>query len=63
MEEFQRLKGGQPDPQVQVFLRTVRSVPDVVAQFRTAGATRLVFVLEPPIADGAIRQLAQQAGL
>lgn len=63
VEEFQRLKVGQPDPQVQLFLRTIRSVPEVVAQYHAAGATRLVFVLEPPIAAGAIRKLARQAGL
>jgi alkanesulfonate monooxygenase SsuD/methylene tetrahydromethanopterin reductase-like flavin-dependent oxidoreductase (luciferase family) len=61
--EFRSLKEGQIDPQAQVFLRTVRSVPDTVAQFREAGATRLVFVLEPPIAPGAIERLAHEAGL
>ena len=62
-EEFVRLKAGQPDPQVQVFRREIASVPEVVARFREAGASRLVFVLEPPIEVGTIRRLAREAGL
>ena len=61
--EFVRLKAGQSDPQAQVFLRTVASVPETVAQYRDAGATRLVFVLEPPIQPGDITRLAREAGL
>ena len=61
--EFGRLKAGQPDPQAQVFLRDVRSVPETVAEFRAAGATRLVFVLVPPFEPRAIRRLAREAGL
>src|SRR5436309_15755212 len=48
-EEFRRFMGGQSDPQAQVFLRHVKSVPEVVNQFREAGATRLVFVFISPI--------------
>ena len=61
--EFERLKDGQPDPQAQVFLREIRSVPETVERFRRAGATRLVFVLVPPIEPGAVTQLAREAGL
>ena len=61
--EFRRLKDGQRDPQAQVFLRDVRSVPETVAEFREAGATRLVFVMVPPFDPGAIRRLAREAGL
>ncbi len=49
VEEFRRLKGGQPDPQAQVFTRAVGSVSETVAAYRAAGATRLVFVLQPPL--------------
>ena len=61
--EFARLKEGQPDPQAQVFLREVRSVPETVERFRRAGATRLVFVLVPPLELGAMTNLAHAAGL
>jgi alkanesulfonate monooxygenase SsuD/methylene tetrahydromethanopterin reductase-like flavin-dependent oxidoreductase (luciferase family) len=63
IDAFTRLKMGQTDPQAQVFLRTVSSVSETVAQYRDAGATRLVFVLEPPIQSGDITQLAREAGL
>lgn len=63
VDEFTRLRHGQPDPQAQVFMKDVASVPDTVARFREAGATRLVFVLEPPIAPGDITRLARDAGL
>jgi alkanesulfonate monooxygenase SsuD/methylene tetrahydromethanopterin reductase-like flavin-dependent oxidoreductase (luciferase family) len=63
VEDFTRLSAGQPDPQVQVFVRGVPSVAEIVARFREAGATRLVFVLVPPIEPGAIERLARQAGL
>jgi alkanesulfonate monooxygenase SsuD/methylene tetrahydromethanopterin reductase-like flavin-dependent oxidoreductase (luciferase family) len=62
-DEFERLKQGQPDPQAQVFMKDVASVGETVARFREAGATRLVFVLEPPIAPGDITRLARKAGL
>lgn len=62
-EEFARLKSDQRDPQAQIFLRDVPDVPDTVAQFRDAGATRLIFVLEPPIEAGSIARLAVEAGL
>lgn len=62
-EEFARLKEGQPDPQVQVFRRGLVSVGETVAQFREAGSTRLVFVLEAPIDPGDIRRLARESGL
>jgi alkanesulfonate monooxygenase SsuD/methylene tetrahydromethanopterin reductase-like flavin-dependent oxidoreductase (luciferase family) len=62
-KEFRRLMSGQSDPQAQIFLRQVKSVPEVVSEFRQAGATRLVFVLVPPIERGAITKLARQAGL
>jgi alkanesulfonate monooxygenase SsuD/methylene tetrahydromethanopterin reductase-like flavin-dependent oxidoreductase (luciferase family) len=61
--EFSRLKAGQPDPQAQVFMREVESVPEIVAAFREAGATRLVFVLEPPVTPADIRRVAREAGL
>lgn len=63
VDEFRQLSSGQRDPQAQVFLRGVPSVRETVAQFREAGASRLVFVIEPPIAAGAIRDLARAAGL
>lgn len=62
-EEFRRLMGGQSDPQVQVFLRHVKSVPEVVNQFREAGVMRLVFVLVSLIERGTIHKLAREAGL
>ena len=62
-DEFRRLMSGQSDPQAQVFLRHVKSVPEVVSEFREAGATRLVFVLVPPVERGAIKKLAREAGL
>jgi alkanesulfonate monooxygenase SsuD/methylene tetrahydromethanopterin reductase-like flavin-dependent oxidoreductase (luciferase family) len=61
--EFSRLKAGQPDPQAQVFMRDVESIPETVAAFREAGATRLVFVLEPPVTPADIRRVAREAGL
>jgi hypothetical protein len=63
VEECQHLQAGQLDPQVQVFLRIVASVLDVIAQYRVAPATRFVCVLEPSIENGAIGTLAQQVGL
>jgi alkanesulfonate monooxygenase SsuD/methylene tetrahydromethanopterin reductase-like flavin-dependent oxidoreductase (luciferase family) len=63
VEEFRRLKEGQPDPQAQVFLRGVQSVPETVTEFREAGATRLVFVLVPPFDAREIGLLAREAGL
>lgn len=62
-ESFGRLSVGQPDPQAQLFLSRMNSVPETVARFREAGATRLVFVMEPPIAPGAVTRLARDAGL
>lgn len=63
VEEFIEFKDGQPDPQAQLFLKTIPSVGDAVQQFREAGATRLVLVMEPPIAEGDIKRLATAAGL
>lgn len=62
-DEFQRLMPGQSDPQAQVFLRHIKSVTEIVSQFREAGATRLVFVLVPPIERGSVQRLAREAGL
>lgn len=62
-DDFSRLMHRQPDPQAQVFLKDVASAPETVAAFRDAGATRLVFVLEPPIAPGDVTRLARAAGL
>jgi hypothetical protein len=62
-EESRRVMGGQSDPQAQVFLWHVKSVPEVINQFRNVGATRLVFVLVPPIERGTIKKLAHEAGL
>jgi alkanesulfonate monooxygenase SsuD/methylene tetrahydromethanopterin reductase-like flavin-dependent oxidoreductase (luciferase family) len=63
VEQFARLKVGQPDPQAQIFVGRTASVPDAVEQFRQAGASRLVLVLEPPIAAGRIAGLARSVGL
>ena len=63
VEEFLRLKVGQPDPQAQIFVGRTPSVPDAVEQFRQAGASRLVLVLVPPIETGSISVLARSAGL
>ena len=62
-DEFSRLSAGQPDPQAQIFVKRTSSVPDAVEQFRMAGATRLVLVLEPPIEPGRIAALGRNAGL
>jgi len=62
-EMFAERKVGQSDPQAQVFLKSTPSVADTVDQFRTAGATRLVLVMEPPIEAGAIGRLAREAGI
>lgn len=62
-EQFAGLAEGQPDPQAQVFLPHVRSVAGTVAQYREARATRLVFVMVPPIEPGAICNLARDAGI
>ncbi len=62
-ERFAELKAGQSDPQAQVFLKAIPSVADTVEQFRSAGATRLVLVMEPPIKPGDITRLAGAAGL
>jgi alkanesulfonate monooxygenase SsuD/methylene tetrahydromethanopterin reductase-like flavin-dependent oxidoreductase (luciferase family) len=63
VDEFRRLSEGQPDPQAQVFMSDVPSVEETIAAFSEAGATRLVFVLQPPIEPGAITELARRAGL
>lgn len=63
VEQFARLKVGQPDPQAQIFVRRAAAVPDAVEQFRRAGASRLVLVLEPPIEAGRIAELARSVGL
>ena len=63
VDEFGRLKIGQPDPQAQIFVGRTPSVADAVAQFREAGASRLVLVLVLPIEPGSISRLAQAAGL
>ena len=63
VEQFARLKVGQPDPQAQIFVGRTVSVPDTVEQFRLAGASRLVLVLEPPIETGRIAELARSVGL
>jgi alkanesulfonate monooxygenase SsuD/methylene tetrahydromethanopterin reductase-like flavin-dependent oxidoreductase (luciferase family)/ribonuclease HI len=63
VKEFNGLKVGQPDPQAQIFVKRTSSVPDAVEEFRLAGATRLVLVLEPPIERGQIAALARSAGL
>jgi alkanesulfonate monooxygenase SsuD/methylene tetrahydromethanopterin reductase-like flavin-dependent oxidoreductase (luciferase family) len=63
VEQFARLKVGQPDPQAQIFVGRTASVPDAVEQFRLAGASRLVLVLEPPIDAGRITELARSIGL
>jgi alkanesulfonate monooxygenase SsuD/methylene tetrahydromethanopterin reductase-like flavin-dependent oxidoreductase (luciferase family) len=63
VDEFRRLKTGQPDPQAQIFVARTPSVPDAVEQFREAGASRLVLVLQPPIEPGTIASLARSAGL
>jgi len=62
-DEFARLSAGQPDPQAQVFIRDIDSFSETVAGFRAAGATRLVFVLVPPIETGKIGRIAREAGL
>lgn len=63
VEQFARLKVGQPDPQAQIFVGRTASVPDAVEHFRVAGASRLVLVLEPPIDRGRIAELARTVGL
>jgi alkanesulfonate monooxygenase SsuD/methylene tetrahydromethanopterin reductase-like flavin-dependent oxidoreductase (luciferase family) len=63
VEEFARLKAGQHDPQVQVPLSRIQSVPETVARFREVGATRLVFVLMPPIKPRMLHALARDSGL
>jgi len=63
VEQFDRLKIGQPDPQAQIFAARTPSVTDAIEQFRLAGASRLVLVLEPPIDPGRIAELARTAGL
>jgi alkanesulfonate monooxygenase SsuD/methylene tetrahydromethanopterin reductase-like flavin-dependent oxidoreductase (luciferase family) len=63
VEDFRELKAGQSDAQAQVFLKSVPSVADAVAEFREAGATRLVLVMEPPIEPGDVARLAVEAGL
>ena len=62
-DQFKELAAGQPDPQAQVFASGVRSVPDCVAAFKSAGATRLVFVLVPPITVSDLDRLAHEVGL
>lgn len=61
--EFRRLSAGQPGPQAQVFLREIESVSETVAAFREVGATRIVFVLEPPVTVEDVRAIARDAGL
>lgn len=63
VEEFVRLKAGQPDPQAQIFVGRTPSIEDAVAAYREAGATRLVLVMTPPIEPGDITALARRAGL
>lgn len=63
VEQFDRLKIGQLDPQAQIFVARTPSPADAVERFRQAGASRLVLVLEPPIEPGAIAELARSAGL
>jgi alkanesulfonate monooxygenase SsuD/methylene tetrahydromethanopterin reductase-like flavin-dependent oxidoreductase (luciferase family) len=63
VDEFRRLKTGQPDPQAQIFVARTPSIPDAVEQFREAGASRLVLVLQPPIQPGSIARLARSARL
>ena len=63
VEQFTRLKVGQPDPQAQIFVNRTPSVRDAVEQFRAAGASRLVLVLEPPIEPGAVTRLGHTVGL
>lgn len=63
IEEFNEFKAGQPDPQAQVFMKSTPSVSDAIDQFREAGATRLVLVMEPPIEPGDITKLARESGL
>ena len=62
-DTFGHLSADQPNPQVRVFLRRLASVLETVARFREAGATRLVFVMEPPTAPGATARMARAAGL
>ena len=62
-DEFARLSAGQLDPQAQVFVREIDSVPETLERYREAGATRLVFVLVPPIEAGQIGRIAREAGL
>ena len=63
VEEFRGLMAGQPDPQAQIFAGRTPSIPDAVAAYREAGATRLVLVLVAPIDPGDITALAREAGL
>lgn len=64
VDDFRRLSVGQPDPQAQVFLRgDIGQAGERVAEYREAGATRLVFVLQPPMDERTIRSLARAAGI
>lgn len=63
VEQFALLKVDQPDPQAQIFVGRTASLPDAVEEFRLAGASRLVLVLEPPIEAGRIAELARSVGL
>jgi alkanesulfonate monooxygenase SsuD/methylene tetrahydromethanopterin reductase-like flavin-dependent oxidoreductase (luciferase family) len=62
-EDFARLMAGQGDPQAQIFVGRTPSVREAVEEFRSAGATRLVLVLEPPIDPRQITALARSVGL
>jgi alkanesulfonate monooxygenase SsuD/methylene tetrahydromethanopterin reductase-like flavin-dependent oxidoreductase (luciferase family) len=63
VEQFVRLKVGQPDPQAQIFVARTPSVAEAIEQFRSAGASRLVLVLQPPVEPGRIAEIARSAGL
>lgn len=51
------------DPQAQVFVRDLDSVPETVEAYRQAGATRLVLVMSPPLAVSDLEELARLAGV
>ena len=63
VEQFREVMAGQPDPQAQVLVADPATMPETVAAYRDAGATRLVLILVPPIASGSIARLARLAGL
>lgn len=61
VEAFAARAATVPDPQAQVFVRDVDSVAETVEAYRSAGATRLVLVMSPPIAIADLDELARQA--